>query len=206
VILLFVFAIFFALVMFLALLANITQIPWDLTTGMMFTVFVLGCLTVRRRPRNRRLALLAIASTTALILLLFCLGLRWVGVSGTLTDSEPPGLYREIGGAPIRGGMIELRRLTKYIAAVPGDTVRVTPEGSYINGKLWPYSAPITGSYEHYPFGTYKLQPGQYWVLGQNPRSWDSRYLGRIPADMLNCRVEPLLTVSNGYARGTLPW
>jgi hypothetical protein len=51
VILLFVFAIFFALVMFLALLANITQIPWDLTTGMMFTVFVLGCLTVRRRPR-----------------------------------------------------------------------------------------------------------------------------------------------------------
>jgi type IV secretory pathway protease TraF len=148
----------------------------------------------------------AIGSTTALVLLLFCLGLRWIGVTATLTDSEPPGLYRAIGGALVRGSMIELRRLTKNIAAAPGDTVRVTPDGSYINGKLWPFSAPIAGSYEHYPFGTYKLATGQYWVLGQNPMSWDSRYVGPIPYDLINSRVEPLWTVSNGYAEGTHPW
>jgi hypothetical protein len=157
-------------------------------------------------PRNRRLALVAIASTTALVLLLFCLGLRWIGIVGTLTDSEPPGLYRTIAGPPWRGDMVELRRLMKHVVAVAGDTVRVTPEGSYINGKLWPYSAPIAGRYQPYRFGTYKLATGQYWVLGQNPMSWDSRYLGPLPADMINSRVEPLWTVSNGYAPGTHPW
>jgi type IV secretory pathway protease TraF len=155
---------------------------------------------------NRRLALAAIASTTALVLLLFSLGLRWIGVTGALTDSEPPGLYRIVGGSPVRDDLVELRQLMKHVAAVAGDTVRVTPEGSYINGKLWPYSAPVAGNYQHYPFGTYKLAPGQYWVLGQNPMSWDSRYIGPVPLDLINSRVEPLWTVSNGYAQGTHPW
>ncbi len=158
-------------------------------------------MTCRRAP-----TIIAIGSTTALVLLLFSLGLRWIGVTAALTDSEPPGLYREIAGAPVRGGMVELRMLTKHVAAVAGDTVQVTPEGSYIDGKLWPYSAPVAGSYQHYPFGTYKLGTGQYWVLGQNPMSWDSRYVGPIPFDLINSRVQPLWTISNGYAQGTHPW
>ena len=155
---------------------------------------------------NRWSALIAIASTTVLLLLLYSLSLRWIGVTGALTDSEPPGLYREIPGPAVRGGMVELRRLMKHVVAVAGDTVRVTPEGSYINGKLWPYSAPIADRYQHYPFGIYKLQPGQYWVLGQNPTSWDSRYIGPVPFDLINSRVQPLWTMSNGYAQGTHPW
>jgi type IV secretory pathway protease TraF len=149
---------------------------------------------------------IAIASTTALVLLLFCLGLRWIGVTGTLTNSEPPGLYRTVAGTPQRGDMVELRQLTKHIAARKGDIVRATPEGSYVNGILQRYSAPVPGNYQPYRFGTYKLAAGQYWVLAQSPLSWDSRYWGPVPADMINSRLEPLWTISNGYAPGTLPW
>ena len=103
--------------------------------------------------------------------------------------------------------MVELRRLTKHVAAIPGDTVRVTPEGSYINGKLWPYSAiPARSLYRPFPFGTYKLAAGQYWVLGDHPLSYDSRYIGMIPWDLINAPVTPVWTVSNGYAPGTSLW
>ncbi|HVN90984.1 MAG TPA: S26 family signal peptidase [Candidatus Binataceae bacterium] len=146
-----------------------------------------------------------IVTTSALAIILFLLGLRYFGVTGALTDSEPWGFYR-VSHEPIRrGGMVELRSLIKHIAAVPGDTVRVTPEGSYVNGKLWPDSGiPVSAPYRPFPYGTYTLAPGQYWILGHNPASWDSRYIGMIPRDLINTTVKPLLTFSNGYAAGTL--
>jgi type IV secretory pathway protease TraF len=151
-------------------------------------------------------ATLIIALTMAL-LMVFGLGFRAFGIYGAPTDSEPNGLYRTTSGPITRGGMVELRKLIKHVAGVPGDTVRVTPEGSYINGKLWPYSAIPNGTpYTHFPYGTYKLAPGQFWLLGHNPLSWDSRYLGPIPQDMINSAVKPFWTISNGYAPGTHPW
>ena len=89
----------------------------------------------------------------------------------------------------------------------PGDTVRVTPEGSYINGKLWPYSAISTTAkgYEPFCFGTYTLQPGQYWLLGTSPDSWDSRYIGPVPIDLIESTIRPVWTASNGYTAATLP-
>jgi type IV secretory pathway protease TraF len=147
-----------------------------------------------------------IATTACLVLVVFAMGLRWIGFTGALTDSEPPGLYREVPGPIVRGQMVELRRLMKHVVAVGGDTVTVTAEGTFVDGKLWPHSAPIAGRYQHYPFGTYKLAAGQYWILGQNPTSWDSRYLGPVPYDLLNSRIVPIFTISNGYAPGTKPW
>jgi len=135
--------------------------------------------------------------------------LRYVeGITGAIfSDSEPIGLYRTVSGPVVRGGMVELRNLIKHVAGVPGDTVRVTPEGSFINGKLWPDSAIPSGVHSRpYPFGTYTLAHGQYWLLGRNPRSWDSRFLGPFPDDMLNSPVKPFWTTSNGYAPGTRPW
>ena len=141
---------------------------------------------------------------------LFAIGahLRYVeGITGALfSDSEPQGLYRETSGPIERGSMVQLRTLMKHVAGIPGDTVRVAPEGSYINGTLWPYSAiPSDVHSRPYPFGTYTLAPGQYWLLGRNPHSWDSRFLGPFPGDMINSPIKPLWTHSNGYAAGTSP-
>jgi hypothetical protein len=104
--------------------------------------------------------------------------------------------------------MDELRPLMKHVAAIAGDTVRVTPEGSYVNGRLWPNSAIPTDTYGFQPFrfDTYKLQPGQYWVLGSSSDSYDSRWFGPIPDDVVAFSIKPLWTTSNGYAPGTKPW
>jgi type IV secretory pathway protease TraF len=86
----------------------------------------------------------------------------------------------------------------KHVAAVPGDTVIVTPSGSYINGKLWPNSAipAQTYGYRPYPFGTYTLEPGQFWLLGAGADSWDSRWIGPVPDDLIANNITPLLTVN----------
>lgn len=153
-----------------------------------------------------RTTLLAV-SLALNMLLAFGLGLHYIGITGAVfSDSEPRGLYRATSGPITRGSMVELGNLTKHVAGVPGDIVRVTPEGSFINGELWPKSAPIGQDYKPFPFGTYKLGPGQYWLLGRNPSSWDSRYAGFIPWDLIYSTITPVWTVSNGYAPGTRPW
>ncbi len=148
-----------------------------------------------------------IALICTLAILAHIITFKTFGLTGTVTDSEPPGVYRISYGSFTRGRMAQLRLLTKHIAGVPGDTVHVTPEGSYINGELWPWSAiPPHTTYHPFPFGTYRLQSGQFWLLGSNPMSWDSRYLGPIPFDMIQSTIEPWWTVSNGYAPGSRPW
>jgi type IV secretory pathway protease TraF len=84
----------------------------------------------------------------------------------------------------------------KHLAGVPGDTVEVTARGSYVNGKLWPNSRipANTHGYRPYPFGTYKLQPNQFWMLGSSSDSWDSRWLGPITGDLISTSITPLWT------------
>ena len=134
--------------------------------------------------------------------------LRWLGITGAIfSDSEPPGLYREVHVPIERGAMVQMRQLMKHVAAVPGDTVCATPMGSFVNHRLWPNSdIPTDAKYPHYPYGCYKLAAGQYWILGSHPLSYDSRYLGMIPWDLIDGTVKPFWTKSNGYAPGTWPW
>jgi len=125
--------------------------------------------------------------------------LHWYGVTGNMTESEPIGLYLKIPGEPAQGRMVQLRGLIKHIVGVPGDTIRTTPEGSYVNGKLWPHSAipADTNGYRPYSFGEFTLGLGQYWVLGQSGDSWDSRYLGPVPWDAIAFNIAPLWTTTN---------
>jgi conjugal transfer pilin signal peptidase TrbI len=122
--------------------------------------------------------------------------LRWYGFTGNISESEPIGLYLKIPGAPERGGMVALRPLMKHVAAIAGDTVEATPQGSYINGKLWPNSGipANTHGYRPFPFGTYTLQPGQFWLLGSSSDSWDSRWIGPVTSDLIVSNVIPLWT------------
>jgi len=129
------------------------------------------------------------------------------GLVVNLTNSEPTGIYLRVPGEPERGGMVALRSLMKHVVAVPGDVVTVTAQGTYVNGQLFPHSAiPTTAKgYQPFPFGAYTLQPGQYWLLGTGPYSWDSRYIGPVPIDLIESSVEPVWTTGNGYAPATRP-
>jgi type IV secretory pathway protease TraF len=129
------------------------------------------------------------------------------GLVVNLTNSEPTGIYLRVPGEPERGGMVALRPLMKHVVAVPGDVVTVTAQGTYVNGRLWPDSAipDDTHGYQPFPFGTYTLRPGQYWLLGTSPDSWDSRYIGPVPIDLIESSVEPVWTTGNGYARAARP-
>jgi type IV secretory pathway protease TraF len=132
---------------------------------------------------------------------------RFAGLVVNLTDSEPTGIYLRVPRRPERGGMVAVRSLMKHVVAVPGDVVTVTPQGTRVNGRLWPSSAIAedTHGYQPFPFGTYTLRPGQYWLLGTSPDSWDSRYIGPVPIDLIEGSVEPVWTTGNGYAPATRP-
>jgi type IV secretory pathway protease TraF len=129
------------------------------------------------------------------------------GLMVNLTSSEPTGIYLRVPGKPERGDMVALRSLMKHVVAVPGDVVTVTPQGTYVNGRLFPHSAipEDTHGYQPFPFGTYTLRPGQYWLLGTSPDSWDSRYLGPIPIGLIATNVRPVWTARSGYAPATRP-
>jgi type IV secretory pathway protease TraF len=132
---------------------------------------------------------------------------RLVGVVVNLTSSEPTGIYLRVRGEPARGSMVALRSLMKHVVAVPGDVVTLTPQGTYVDGRLFPRSGlPATASsYRPFPFGTYTLQPGQYWLLGTSTDSWDSRYIGPVPSDLIESTIRPLWTTSNGHAAPVRP-
>ena len=93
------------------------------------------------------------------------------------------------GGAP----------LLKKVVARPGDTVHLDDRGISVNGKLLENTEPrMTDSLGRqmkiYPFGTYVVQPGTFWVASTyDNRSFDSRYIGELQDGRLLMRVKPLL-------------
>ena len=115
-----------------------------------------------------------------------------------ITPSMPEGVYWIWPGTqPARGQTVSLRGEIKVLWGVPGDTVNVSAAGSRINnGPLIPMSAPIItdNDYKPYPFGTYKLGEDQYWVIGEHPRSWDSRYEGPLPQSKIYGTAEAVWT------------
>ncbi len=144
-----------------------------------------------------RFALTLIAITAALFLAVASLNV--LHVAGNLSPSVPRGFYRMTHAPLQRGTYIILKMLLKRVAALPGDTVRVTAEGTYVNGTLWPGSAIpadvlVTHRLEHYPFGVYVLKTGQLWVLSNNPLGWDSRYFGPIDQQLVSATAQPWFT------------
>ena len=58
------------------------------------------------RERTKTVAL--VVTTVPLLVILFLLDLRYLGVTGALTNSEPWGFYRVTQEPVHRGGMVEL--------------------------------------------------------------------------------------------------
>jgi type IV secretory pathway protease TraF len=88
------------------------------------------------------------------------------------------------------------RRLLKSVAAVEGDTVcweqgamvRATPAGA-VQYPLHP-DVPVAA----HPSGCQTLEAEHLVIVGTHPRSMDSRYVGPVPARLVQFRVVPLWT------------
>lgn len=88
------------------------------------------------------------------------------------------------------------RRFIKQVAGRSGDLVESTPEGIYINGQLMPDTKILKTDKRGYPLTPfslpYRLKKGEIWLTSNNPRGFDSRYLG--PAIEIACKkVSPLI-------------
>ncbi len=74
----------------------------------------------------------------------------------------------------------------KMVIAVPGDRVTVSSQGIAVNGHLIADSLPQVKDHwgraipSAVAIGNSVVPDRQYWLLGLNIRSWDSRYYGPI--------------------------
>lgn len=122
-----------------------------------------------------------------------------VGLSTTEVKCLPGTIYLVRNGMPseiVRGQIMAYRSsglapllkdgslVAKIVAGVPGDRVVVDASGVAINGKHWgPLNLQVMKK-THKTVASvttdYVLKPGQYLVLGTEPRTYDSRYWGPI--------------------------
>jgi type IV secretory pathway protease TraF len=132
------------------------------------------------------------------LLLLCIVTLGYNGAVINATDSAPLGLYARCCGFPQRGSLVMFRPLIKRLVANPGDMVRTSPEGTYVNGELQPDSAipQNTQGYRPYQYGIYILGPHQHWVLGTG-NSLDSRYWGPVSDDDIATPIKSLWTLKS---------
>jgi len=137
---------------------------------------------------NKIILYICLAATTAALYLIS-------NFTFNSSASEPVGLYHITSRPLTRNDLVLLKDPLKRLVGVPGDEIRMAPEGVYVNDQLIPNSAVPPGSpYPHYQYGSFKLGPDQYFVLGNHPRSWDGRYEGPIPGSLIASTVEPFWT------------
>lgn len=89
----------------------------------------------------------------------------------------------------------ECTPLAKYLMGLPGDTIKVDYNGVWINGDLVQqgFAAGIRlGIDLESLHGEKMLGEDEYWVLGDNSESFDSRYWGSLTRDRILNRVYPI--------------
>lgn len=88
----------------------------------------------------------------------------------------------------------------KAIAAIQGDTVIATSDGMRRNGRLLANSAALARDDRGRPLpqlrpGTYVVGRDTVWVVSEySPRSFDSRYIGGLPASLVVAQVRSVWT------------
>lgn len=88
--------------------------------------------------------------------------------------------------------------LLKPVVAKPGETVEMSASGIAVNGHQLPQTAPVAKDrlgrpLRPWPSGRYTVAEGTVWVASSyNRGSYDSRYMGPIPARLTRSRLKPL--------------
>jgi conjugative transfer signal peptidase TraF len=91
--------------------------------------------------------------------------------------------------------------LLKPISAIAGDAVTVTGHVIAVNGEPIADSAPLYSDSAGRPLqpvsaGVYHVPAGAVWLLsGHDPRSFDSRYFGAVPAASIQGVAHPVWVV-----------
>ena len=94
----------------------------------------------------------------------------------------------------------QTQALLKPVAAIAGDTVRVTGQGLQVNGHWLPHSQVLSQDSAGRPIpgiamGTYPVPAGQIWLISSHsPNSYDSRYFGPVPEHAVQAIALPVLT------------
>lgn len=117
----------------------------------------------------------------------------------------PLGLYQEVNSTLNKNDIIILKipqkkeSLLKKIMALKGDIVEVNTNGIFINDILMPNSKIFAfdskgNPLEFKPF-KYKLKEHELFVMGENIKSYDSRYFGVVNVfENKVKKVKPLIT------------
>jgi conjugative transfer signal peptidase TraF len=85
--------------------------------------------------------------------------------------------------------------LLKPVIAIESDRVDVTAEGIVVNGRLIPGTEPLTNDSQRRHLPRYWGHAKGLWVASTyDPRSFDSRYYGPVPAPSVRLRLRPLWT------------
>jgi len=143
-----------------------------------------------------------------------------------LSASMPVGIYRRVEGESVRGSIVGAcipdpiaalalergylpkgecsngtRPVMKYVAAIGGDTVEVTPTAVIINGRTIPNTQTLAADAYGRPvpnrLGQHSLKTGEYWLLSNyTVGSFDSRYFG--PVTRVIDVVTPSVIVTRG--------
>ena len=169
--------------------------------------------------RMRKVAVTAAIAFTGAFL--FC---GWLGLRFNISPSLPLGLYvittdrnaslaefcptepfatfaiargyRDPGACPDGAAP-----LLKPIVASAGDIVELSAVGICVNGVLLRNTAPLAKDSAGRPlrpwsFGRYVVDHETVWVASTyQPRSFDSRYFGPVPASIIRHRLKPFLTL-----------
>jgi conjugative transfer signal peptidase TraF len=168
----------------------LTLFSWEaLLLGGMLAAFMLGAV-VRGVRWNHTPSVpvgLYMASKNGQFLE-FCPSEPWAGLS-VARDYRPAAV---IGGCPDRR-----QPLLKRIVGEPGDIIFYDEQGVWVNGQPVKQSKPSAKDtagrpLEHFAWGFYDLKPGQYWVMGDHPMSFDSRYFGPVDVVQIRNRLKPL--------------
>ncbi len=177
----------------------------------------------------RRYTVLAATALVAGLATASALGLRF-----NLTSSLPIGLYRAMNDAPTleRGAIVlyclppsiarfahdrgyvpkggrcaeGLVPIGKIAAALPGDTVAVTPDGITVNGRRQLHSRSLISDQmgrrlPRLVGGPYVVRRGEIWLLAPSDRSFDSRYLGPVTTVNVVTRVYPFWILASRGVR-----
>ncbi|WP_139454153.1 signal peptidase I [Campylobacter armoricus] len=139
------------------------------------------------------------AFSFAFLLILSYLIFYFGGFHFNYTRSMPLGLYKEINSSTLNKNDIVLLKipqkkeiLLKKIVAVSGDFVEVNKQGVFINKTLMPNSKIFSFDSKGNPLKfkpfKHRLKKNELFVMGENIKSYDSRYFGVI--DILQNKVK----------------
>ena len=157
-------------------------------------------ISMSEKTRKWNCLPLAVPMVALLLLVVFAITAKAVGIVLNVTDSMPGIVYRlghgeigsviafcspiphaSMGRGPCPDGSLPL---IKRVAGVAGDVVTATDAGVEINGRPLPHSRPLDldsqGKTLPHLRGVFRLKAGEIWAAGEHENSFDSRYYGPV--------------------------